>query len=85
MDTSGLTLLGRRGCGLCEELARDLRGLGARFTTVDIDAHEDLMRRFDEAVPVLMLDGAEIARAPFTPASLRQALSGAGIATPSRR
>jgi len=53
----------RAGCHLCDEvksiLARlDKRG-GLPFTwrEVDIDAHPDLQRQFNEEVPVVFLDG----------------------------
>jgi hypothetical protein len=68
-------LVGRRNCGLCEELAGNLSRLGVSFETVDIDADEDLLFRFDDAVPVLLLDGQELARAPFSERSLREVVT----------
>ena len=57
-----------------EDAERDLRRLGANFDCVDIDAEPDLQRLYDEHVPVLMLDGAELARAPLTEKTLRLAI-----------
>ncbi len=72
-------LLSRQDCGLCEEAARDLRRLGIDFSTLDVDAHADLLARYNDAVPVLMMDGRELARAPLTDMKLRIALARAGI------
>jgi glutaredoxin len=69
-----LTLITRVDCGLCEEAKRDLQRLGAQFDTVDVDEDAALLRLYNEAVPVLMLDGAELARAPFTEKTLRLAI-----------
>jgi len=72
-------LLTRNECTLCDEAARDLRRMGIDFTTLDVDSHPDLLQRYNEAVPVLMLDGAELARAPLSDMKLRLALARAGI------
>ena len=72
-------LLTRDECGLCEDAARDLRRMGIDFTTLDIDDHPDLLQRYNEAIPVLMLDGTELARAPLNDMKLRIALARAGI------
>ena len=78
-----LTLLSRNGCSLCEDAARALRRMGIDFATLDIDAHPDLLQRYNELVPVLMLDGTELARAPLSDMKLRTTLAGAGI-SPTR-
>jgi glutaredoxin len=75
-----LTLLSRNECSLCEDTARALRRMGIDFATLDIDTHPDLLQRYDEHVPVLMLDGAELARAPLSDVKLRTTLAKAGIA-----
>jgi glutaredoxin len=69
-----LTLLTRADCGLCEEAKRALSRLGARFECIDIDDEPELQRRYDEYIPVLLLDGAEVARAPLSEKTLRLAV-----------
>jgi glutaredoxin len=72
-------LLSRNECSLCEEAARGLRRMGVDFSILDVDEHPDLLARYNEAVPVLMLDGVELARAPLGDMKLRTALARAGI------
>ena len=75
-----VTLLRRNDCGLCEDAAHALRHLRIDFATLDIDDYPDLQLRYNEAVPVLLLDNVEIARAPLGDMKLRIALARAGIA-----
>lgn len=76
-----LTLYGRTGCHLCEDAAAALDRLapelGFRWQSVDIDANTALLSLYDRAVPVISLDGVEIARAPIGPADLRARLQAA--------
>lgn len=69
-----LTLITRVDCSHCEEAKRDLQRLGAQFECLDVDEDETLLRLYNEYVPVLLLDGAELARAPFTEKTLRLAV-----------
>ena len=65
-----LVLFSRQGCCLCEGLEQrlldlDLQALGMVLTVVDIDSPtvtEALRARYDLEVPVLQLDGRELAR-----------------------
>jgi len=41
---------------------------------VDIDADSELQRRYNEHVPVIMLDGVELARHRLDPRTLADAL-----------
>jgi glutaredoxin len=72
-----LTLVTRVECSHCEDAKRDLQRLGAEFDCVDVDGDPELLRRYDEYVPVLLLDGVELARAPLSEATLRSALDAA--------
>jgi glutaredoxin len=63
---SRLTVLARDGCHLCDELAQELSRLGIAFDTVDVDQDRDLVRRYGEAVPVVLCGAEELGRAPFT-------------------
>jgi hypothetical protein len=79
MSGEPLRLLSRPNCGLCEDMARDLRLLKIAFEEVDVDRDVALQRKYGEVIPVLMLGDREIARAPQTERTLRQALSRAGL------
>jgi hypothetical protein len=68
----------REGCHLCEEMLRALRGLQPRLGfvlyLVDVEGDAALMRRYDERVPVLSVDGREICDYRLDEAALRGAL-----------
>ena len=76
-----VTLYTRLGCGLCEEAAVELRRIQRRtafqLEEVDIDSDEALRTRYDDAVPVVALDGNVIARAPLAPMELESLLAAA--------
>ena len=65
-----LVLFSRQGCCLCEGLEQrlrdlDLHVLGLVLIVVDIDSPSvaaELLARYDLEVPVLQLDGRELAR-----------------------
>ena len=66
----GLTLLGRPGCGLCEEFLEELRQFSASLplpplTVLDVDDDPVLSRRHGLDIPVLLLDGAVVCRHRF--------------------
>lgn len=73
-----VTLYGRPGCHLCEDAAALLdrlsHELSFRWQSVAIDDDAALLARYDQVVPVITLDGAEIARAPIRPVELRKRL-----------
>ena len=79
MSGAQLRLLRRPECGLCEDMARDLHRLRVAFEEVDIEQDAALERAYGESIPVLMQGDNEIARAPQTERTLRQALSRAGL------
>ncbi len=64
-----VTLYTRRECHLCDQAQALLEGLrdelALDFETVDVDGDAALRERYGEAVPVIALDGIEIARAPI--------------------
>ncbi len=55
-----LTLYGRPGCHLCDDARTVLQRIGEPFDERDIEADDDLLRRYLERIPVLALDGAEL-------------------------
>ena len=58
-----VTLLGRRGCHLCEvaraEVARICGELGTPWSESDVDADGGLRAEYGDRVPVILVDGAE--------------------------
>lgn len=72
-------MLRRPDCGLCEDMARDLKRLRIEFDEVDIEQHAALERAYGESIPVLLRGGLEVARAPQTERSLREALIRFGL------
>ncbi len=56
-----LTLYSRPGCHLCDDARAVLERVGEPFDEVDIDADDELLKRHLERIPVVTLDGDEIA------------------------
>ncbi|AJK45525.1 glutaredoxin family protein [Burkholderia plantarii] len=73
-----LTLYGRGWCHLCDEMRAALAPLATEFGVavdyLDIDADPALVARYDEDVPVLLLDGVELCRHRLDPRCVRTAL-----------
>jgi Glutaredoxin-like domain (DUF836) len=55
-------------------MARDLQRLRVEFEEIDVEQDEALERAYGESIPVLLDGENEIARAPQTERSLRDAL-----------
>ena len=66
----------RAGCGLCLEAerlaAREARG--AEITHVDVDTDEALVAAYGVRVPVITVDGQEIAELQVAPGTVRRAV-----------
>ena len=66
MPRRRLELLTRSGCHLCdvmeERLVEALAPRSLVYETVDVDSDPGLLELYGEVVPVLLLDGVEIAR-----------------------
>ena len=54
-----ITLYGRPGCHLCDEARAVLERGGHTFEEVDIEADDDLFKRYLERIPVVTVDGVE--------------------------
>ncbi len=76
-----LTLYGRPGCHLCDDMRAALEALraghGFSLIEVDIDAEPGLAERYDLLIPVLAGPAGEICRHFLDPAALREFLAGA--------
>ena len=74
-----LTLLGREGCELCDEMHAALAALGRGMPLpplelVDVDADPQLQRRYGLHVPVLLLDDTPVCRHRLDVAELTRLL-----------
>lgn len=67
----------RRGCGLCrvaEQLARE-EAVGHDVQFVDVDDDPELQRAYNIRVPVVSVDGVEVAEGQVQPGEIARALS----------
>lgn len=78
-----VVLYGKPGCHLCEDMhtlvAAQLKGTGVAVTEMDITRDLALFERLRHDVPVLEIDGREVARHRIDEAALRSALEAAGL------
>jgi glutaredoxin len=76
----------RAGCGLChraeQQVAREARRAHVRH--VDVDSAEDLIVRFGVRVPVVTVDGTEVAELELAAGTVRRAVRAARRARRSR-
>ena len=80
MTSARLTVYTRQGCGLCrtaERIVAEEAG-GHAVELVDVDADEDLQRRYNIRVPVVAVDGEEVLEGRVQPGDVRLALRRAG-------
>jgi glutaredoxin len=71
-----VTVYTRAGCGLCrraEELVA-AEAAGHAVVHVDVDADPDLQRAYNVRVPVVEVDGVEVAEGQVHPGEVRRAL-----------
>jgi len=71
-----LTLYGKPGCHLCEELRRliDKLQLEFRLQVEEVDIRQDaaLYAAYRHAIPVLLVDGVEVGRGRVSEEELRE-------------
>lgn len=72
-------VLSRVGCHLCAEalavVARVCEEAGVSYVVDDVDAEATLVARYGTLVPVVFVDGAQVATWRVDPAELRRALA----------
>jgi len=77
-ERPAVTLYTRKDCSLCEDAAallRDLaRDLHFDIDPVDIDAEPALRDRYNDIIPVIAINGRELARAPMDADALGETL-----------
>ncbi len=69
-----ITLYSREGCHLCDIAADVLLRNMLSFDVVDIDADPTLRERYEECVPVVVIDGRERFRGRIDELLLRRLL-----------
>lgn len=76
-DPVEVVIYGRSPCGLCDKAEVLLRSECPRavVTKVNIDADEDLLRRFHLRVPVIEVAGKVVAEGAIQPGQLRAAIA----------
>ena len=77
--TPRVSVYTRVGCHLCDEALRVVAAVceecGESFAQVDIDTDADLVARYTDEVPVVLVDGRQHAFWHVDPQRLRQALA----------
>jgi len=77
-----VTLFHTDGCHLCEDVEQILRRLAGRFEftleRLDIADDEQAYGRYRTAIPVVWIDGVEVARYPVDEATLARLLAAHG-------
>ena len=79
MATRTVTVYTRQGCHLCDEAIAVVRRVAdgrAEMELVDIDTDPSLTARYTVRVPVVAVDGVEIAQYQIAPEQLEVALGG---------
>jgi predicted thioredoxin/glutaredoxin len=80
---SGLTVVHRQDCDLCDEMLAELKTLAETVelppvTVLDVDADPELLRRYGLHVPVLLFDGSVVCRHRLDAVELRRLARGWG-------
>ena len=70
-----VVLFTREGCHLCEEALKLLQGYGLQPTCKDIDSDPELVAKYNECVPVVIIDGKERFRGRVNEVLLRRLLA----------
>ena len=70
----------RAGCGLCREAERLVaqEAAGHDVELVDVDADDELQRAYNIRVPVVAVDGVEVAEGMVSPGTVAAALARPG-------
>jgi len=78
MTVHQATIYTRSGCHLCEAAEQMLARHGLRPELIDIDADAALRERYNDCVPVVLIDGKERFRGRVNEALLRRVLAEPG-------
>ncbi|OAI38510.1 hypothetical protein AYO38_09600 [bacterium SCGC AG-212-C10] len=73
-----VVVYGRRECGPCAAVHLQVMELAARLDfdveAIDIDLDDEALRKYMFDIPVVVLEGVELAKAPVSPVALAAAL-----------
>ena len=73
-----ITLIDRAGCHLCEEAATVIEAVaaerGVEWERLDVDSSPELLAKYADQVPVVLLDGQPVGQWRITAAQLQAAL-----------
>ena len=75
MSQTDAILYTRKECPLCDEARRVLEQHGLAVESVDVDEDPQLVARYNECVPVVVLDGKERFRGRVDAVLLRRLLA----------
>jgi glutaredoxin len=70
-----VTLYTRAGCHLCDDAKAILERYGLTVEPIDIDADPQLQAKYNECVPVVVIDGRERFRGRVNEVLLRRLLA----------
>jgi glutaredoxin len=78
-ETARVVVLTRQGCHLCEQAIEVVAAVcaetGDSYATRDVDAEPDLVRQYNDQLPVIFVDGVQHDFWRVDPARLRAALA----------
>jgi glutaredoxin len=78
-ETARVVVLTRQGCHLCEQaielVAAVCAETGDSYATRDVDAEPELVRQYNDQLPVIFVDGTQHDIWRVDPARLRAALA----------
>ncbi|MEX0938862.1 MAG: glutaredoxin family protein [Pirellulales bacterium] len=75
MNPPVATLYTRPGCHLCDEARAELERQGFQVEAVEIDPDPELVERYGDCIPVVVIDGKERFRGRVSPMLLRRLLA----------
>ena len=73
-----VTLYMRPGCHLCDDAASLLRRMGCEVGEVNIEEDAQLLLRYNERVPVLLVEGKELLSGIIREPEVREVLRRSG-------
>jgi glutaredoxin len=76
-----VTLYTRAGCHICDDAKAILDRYGLNVQSIDIDADPQLVEKYNECVPVVVIDGQERFRGRVDEVLLRRLLAARGTAS----
>ena len=76
MNEPTVLMYTRQGCHLCDDAHQTLLQFGLRPTVIDIDERADLRSKYNDCVPVVVMDGKIRFRGKVNPVLLGRLIAG---------